>query len=315
MSVGAIHLLPGTPDNWSFPTWPEGVEVSAGTAVPTVNFRVTSPGYFGTVGLPPLRGRVLRDTDDGTAEKVMVVNQAFVDRFWPGLDPLGRTVRTLSHTADPYRVVGVVGDVRQHGFAREARPEMYLAPAQWPWSVGLWLVARVRPSDAPLSRAAALQGAVWSVDEDVPITGIQELSRVFDRSAATTRFLTLVLGSFGALALLLGAIGVFGVTSYAVARRIPEFGVRLALGSTRRGVLGGALLTCAAPVGFGLVAGLAGAAALSGALRSALYGVEPSDPGTFALVAGTLLVVAVLASLVPAWRVSRLDPVRVLGTE
>jgi ABC-type antimicrobial peptide transport system permease subunit len=153
------------------------------------------------------------------------------------------------------------------------------------------------------------------VDEDVPITGLGAFPRVFDESAASTRFLAWVLGSFGALALLLGAVGVFGVTAYVVARRLPEFGVRIALGSSRAGVLGEGLLTCAFPVGGGLLVGLAGGAAASRVLRSVLFEVEPSDPATFALVAGTLLLTAALASLAPSWRASRVDPVRVLGAE
>jgi predicted permease len=314
-SAGAIHLLPGTRSNWSFPTYPEGVDYPEGTAVPSVNFRGVWPGYFETVGMRAVRGRLLQPSDDADAEKVVVVNQAFVDRFWPGLDPLGRTLRAFTRTGDAYRVVGVVGNVRQHGLASEPRPEMYFTHRQWGWNMSFWIVARVRGAGTPMDHAAALQQAVWSVDPDVPITGLDALSHVFGETAATTRFLTLVLSSFGALALLLGAVGVFGVTAYAVGRRAPEFGVRLALGSSRSGVLAAALATCLAPVAAGLGAGLALAGAASGALRSVLYGVEPSDPVTFAMVAATLLGVAILASLLPAWRASRVDPVEVLNAE
>jgi len=313
-SAGAIHLLPGTLGNWSFPTWPEGVDLPEGSATPSVNFRMIWPGYFETVGMRLVRGRLLEETDGADDEKVAVVNQAFVDRFWPGQDPIGRTVRTLSSTGDAYRVVGVVGNVRQHGLAREPRPEMYFTHRQWGWSMSFWIVARVRGS-APMEHAAALKQAVWDVDRDVPVTGLDELARVFGNSAATTRFLALVLSSFGALALALGAIGVFGVTAFTVGRRAPEFGVRVALGASRTGVLRTALATCALPVGVGVVVGLAGASAASRALRSALFGVAPSDPATFAGVAATLVVVALLASVLPAWRASRVDPVRVLGSE
>jgi ABC-type antimicrobial peptide transport system permease subunit len=166
-----------------------------------------------------------------------------------------------------------------------------------------------------MEHAAALKQAVWAVDRDVPVRGLDELAQVFGNSAATTRFLALVLSSFGALALALGAIGVFGVTAFTVGRRTPEFGVRVALGASRTGVLRTALATCALPVGIGVVAGLAAAAASSRALRSVLFDVEPSDPATFVSVAATLVVVALLASLLPAWRASRVDPVRVLGSE
>ena len=315
-SVGAIHLLPGTSDNWNFPTWPEGVDIPEGTPTPVANFRIVRSGYFETVGLRPLRGRLSTEADGEDAEHVVVVNQEFVDRFWPGLDPIGRTLRTLSSKAEPYRVVGVVANVHQHGLSRAPEPEMYFTQAQWGgWSLALWLVVKTRAGTPPLEHAAAVQDAVWSVDPEVPITGLDELTHVFDESAASTRFLAGVLGSFGALALLLGAVGVFGVTTYTVARRLPEFGVRIALGSSRAGVLGVGLLTCAAPVVVGLVLGLAGAAASSRVLRSVLFGTEPSDPTTFAVVGATLFLTAVFASLLPAWRASRVDPVRVLGAE
>ena len=314
-SVGAIHLLPGTPDNWSFPTYPEGYEIAAGTPAPSVNLRGIWPGYFETVGVGLRKGRYLGDADNEDAEKVAVVNQAFVDRYWPDEDPLGRTVRTFSADAEPYRVVGVVGDVRQHGLMDEPRPEMYLTHAQRGWNMAFWVVARIGGAGAPLDHAKDLQQAVWSVDPDVPITGLEELATVFGRSTATTRFLALILTSFGVLALALGAVGVFGVTAYSVSRRIPEFGVRVALGSSRTGVLTTALGASLAPVVAGLVVGLLAAAVASGTLRTALFGIEPSDPLTYLGVGGLLLAVAVLASLVPALRASRVDPVMALRSD
>jgi predicted permease len=312
--VGAIHLLPGTTNNWSFPTFPEGYEIPQGTPPPSVNFRSVWAGYFETVGVPLERGRYLVAADNAETEKVAVVNQAFVDRYWPDQDPIGRTVRTFSSTADPYRVIGVVGDVRQHGLASEPRPEMYFAHAQWGWNMGFWVLARMSGSD-PLGHAAEVREAVWSVDPDVPITGLEELATVFGRSAATTRFLATILTSFGFLALALGAVGVFGVTAYSVSRRIPEFGVRVALGSSRTGVVTTALGASLAPVVAGLVVGLLAAAVASGTLRTALFGIEPSDPVTYLGVGGLLLAVATLASLLPAIRASRVDPVTALRSD
>lgn len=312
--VGAIHLLPGTMNNWSFPTFPEGFEISAGTPPPSVNFRSIWAGYFETLGIPLVEGRLLAPGDNAEAEKVAVVNQAFVDRYWPDTDPIGRTVRTFDANAEAYRVVGVVGNVRQHGLASEPRPEMYMAHAQWGWNMGFWVVVRMSGSD-PLAHAADLRGAVWSVDGDVPITGLEELSTVFGRSAATTRFLAIILSAFGFLALALGAVGVFSVTAYTVSRRTPEFGVRVALGSSRGGVLATALTGSLAPVAAGMVAGLLAAAAASGTLRTVLFGIEPSDPVTYLAVGGLLLVVATLASLVPAVWASRVDPVTALRAD
>ncbi len=283
--------------------------------VPSVNIRLVHPGYFETVGMRVGQGRTLLPSDDAGGEKVVVVNQAFVDRFWPGADPLARWLRVMGTNSDPHRVVGVVGDVRQHGLGREPRPEMYFTHRQLMWNTSFWVMARMRPGVDALEQAASVQEAVWSVDPDVPISGMDELSRVFGASARTTRFLAGVLGAFGALALLLGAVGVFGVTTFTVGRRTAEFGVRLALGASRSEVLGSALGGSLVPVAVGVGVGLAGAVGTAGALGSVLYEVEPSDPATYAGVAVTLLLVATLASLVPAWRASRLDPVSVLNGE
>jgi predicted permease len=312
--VGGIDLLPGTRANSRFPTWPDGLDGTEGIQVPFVNFRVVWPGYFETIGTDVLLGRPLSATDDGTSERVMVVNQAFVDRFWRNRDPIGLSVRTLEAESDPFRVVGVVGNVRQAGLADASVPEMYVTQSQWGTSSRIWVMARVARG-TPLDHANAVRDAVWSVDPDVPISEVGSLESVFDRSAATTRFLTLVLTSFGGVALLLGGIGVFGVTGFTVGRRLPEFGVRIALGSTRKRVVRTALVVCLGPVAAGQLVGLGASMASSEALRSVLFEVEPRDPATFTVAGATLFAVAVLAALVPAWKAGRVDPVTVLSGE
>jgi putative ABC transport system permease protein len=314
-SVGAIHLLPGTENNWSFPTFPEGVDIPAGSPVPSVNFRAVRPGYFETLRIPLRTGRLLGAADRADSEPVALVNEAFVARFWPGEDPLGRTVSYFRRDGTAYRVVGVVADVRQHDRAAEPRPEMYYAHAQVPWNqMAMWIMARVR-TGAPLDYAEAVRAAVWDVDADVPIAGMDDMSAVLGRSTRTMRFLAFLLTGFGLLALILGGIGVFGVTAYTVGRRLPEFGVRIALGSSRAQVLGTALLHGVVPVALGLVAGMAAAALSADLLESVLYGVTPRDPWAFAGVAGLFGVVALVATMLPAWRASRLDPVAVLSKE
>ena len=311
-SASAIHLLPGTLQNWSFPTFIQGVPIERGEVIPSINFRVVWPEYFETVGVDVLRGRSLQPTDDADAEPVVVVNQAFVTRYWPNEDPLGREVRLFSTDAAPHRVVGVVRDVRQHGLSRDPRPEMYFTHAQVTWNTSFWIVARTRGGASRSTHAADVRAAVWTVDPDVPIGEVEELSRVIHRSAATTRFVTVVLGVFGVLALVLSAVGVFGVTAYGVGTRIPEFGVRIALGASRPEVVRSALAGSLAAVVLGLTVGVLAASASTEALAAALYEVEPSDPATFAGVAGLLLLVAVAAALLPAWRAGRIDPVTAL---
>jgi predicted permease len=313
--ASAIHLLPGTMNNWSFPTFPEGVAVNPDEVIPSVNFRVVWPDYFETTGMTLLRGRPLTAEDGADATPTVVVNEAFVRRFWPGEEALGKELRVMSTEAQAHRVVGVVADVRQHGLGREPRPEMYFTHAQVTWNTSFWVMARMRPGIDALAQAATIRTAVWSVDPDVPISGLEELAAVVDRSAATTRFLTTVLGTFGALALLLAAVGVFGVTAYGVGRRSAEFGVRIALGASRAEVLQAAVRGSLAAVAVGLAVGLGTASLASGTLSSALYEIEPSDPVTFVAVASVLLAVAVVAAAVPAWRASRVDPVTVLNSE
>lgn len=311
-SASAIHLLPGTRSNWSFPTWPEGVVHPDGEARPSTNFRAVYPGYFETLGIPLLQGRSVQPGDREDTERVVVVNRAFAERWWPGQDPIGRTVRVFSSTATPYRVVGVVGDVRQFGLDRPPAPELYYSPRQWDWQISQSLVVRYADGD-PLAHAEEVRRVVREVDPRVPVTDVAALDGVVGQSARTTRFLTLLLSAFGALAVFLGAVGVFGVTAYVVGRRTAEFGVRLALGSTRHAVVGTAVRGTLGPVVAGLGLGVVGAWTASRLLASALYGVEPTDPVTFTAVPALLLAVGTLAALAPAWRAGRVDPVEVLG--
>jgi predicted permease len=314
-SIGAIHILPGTSSNWSFPTYPEGFEIPEGAPVPSANFRAVRTGYFETVRIPLLAGRLLSDRDDAGAQRAVVVNRAFADLYWPGEDPLGKQLSMFSRTADPAFVVGVVGDVRQHSRAMEPLPEMYFPHAQVAWNeLTMWIVARL-DSDEPLRHAAALREAVWSIDADVPISGMEELAGTLARSTESTRFLTLLLSGFAGLALMLGAVGVFGVTTYTVGRRIPEFGVRVALGASRGAVLTAAMRRSLTPVVFGVMAGVAGSLGASRLLRQVLYGVEANDPLTLVVVPLVLGAVAALATLAPAWRASGVDPVTVLNSE
>jgi hypothetical protein len=280
-----------------------------------VNFRAISGDYFRTLRIPLVAGRTPDDTDGADAEPVVAVNQAFVDRFWPGEQAVGKTLSIFSAAGARHRVVGVVSDVRQH--ARDTPPlaEMYFTHAQVPWDqMWMWVVARVQSGD-PMDAARAVQEAIWSIDPDVPISGVADMADVLGQSTRTTRFLATLLSGFGALALGLSAVGVFGVASYTSGRRRPEFGVRLALGSSRSEVVRGAIVRSLGPVMVGLVAGLAVAAATSRLLTSALFGVRPLDPATFAGVAALLGVVGVLASAIPAWQASRVDPVSVLSSD
>jgi predicted permease len=314
-SVGAIHLLPGTTNNWSFPTYPEGYEVEEGMPRPSVNFRAVRGAYFETTRIGVVSGRAVGDTDRADDEPVVAVNEAFVRTFWPGEQAVGKTLTFFSASGTRHRVVGVIADVHQHGREIEPLAEMYFSHQQVPWNqMSMWIMARVRSGD-PLALARSVEEAVWAVDPDVPIAGMADLNEVLGESTRTARFLTVLLATFGGLALGLSAVGVFGVASYTSGRRRPEFGVRLALGSSRTLVVRAAVTKSLGPVVIGLATGLAAAAAASGLLTSALFGVRPLDPITFAAVTVLLGGVGVLASAIPAWRASRVDPVSVLSSD
>jgi ABC-type antimicrobial peptide transport system permease subunit len=167
----------------------------------------------------------------------------------------------------------------------------------------------------PLSLADEARGIVRSLDPDVPVHDVRTFASVLGQSSTTFAFLALVLGLYGALAVALGAVGVFGVTSFTVGRRLPEFGVRMALGSSRWSVVGSAVRGSLLPVLVGLVGGLAAALGLSRLLESSLYEVPPTDPWTYAGVAGLLVAVGLVAALLPSWRAGRVDPVSVLNSE
>ncbi|MGO9273142.1 MAG: ABC transporter permease [Terriglobia bacterium] len=276
------------------------------------NFNIVGPGYLQTLGIPLLRGRDFADRDTETAPGVALINQAMVQRFWPDEDPFGKQI-TMDNKYF-FSIVGVVGDVRQLGQASDTSPEAYLSylqdPVGWPYRT---LV--VRSTGDPLKLVGLVEQAVWSVNKDQPVSNIRTLEQVLADSVAQPRIFSLLLGVFAGLALVLASVGIYGVVSYSVTQRTHEVGVRLALGAEQVDVLRlvvgqGILLTA-----IGLSIGLAGALALTRFLARFLYGVRPTDPITFVLVALTLFVVALLACYIPARRAAKVDPMVALRYE
>jgi predicted permease len=279
---------------------------------PLVENRWFYGDYFGTLGVPLLKGRML-DERDRQGTRTVLINQAMADKFWPGKDPIGKRFGQGSDTARWYEVVGVIGSIRSFSLDRSAPYEFYRSIEQQGFG-GMTVVLRARTED-PTSIMPTVRQIVSSIDPAVPVTRVQTLEQVVADSVGQPRLLSALTGLFASLAGLLAMVGVYGVMAYNVRRQRREFGIRLALGAGQRTVR-------ALVVGRGLVLGCVGVAIgafgawlLTGVLRTMLHDVRPTDPSVFAGVALAVLVVTTLASYLPARAAGRVDPMVVLREE
>jgi hypothetical protein len=261
------------------------------------------------MGIPIVRGRSFTGRDTAGAEPVGLINQRMAHELGPDDDPVGRRISVFGST---FTVIGVVGDIHQHGLRQEVLPEMYRPHGQWPVAS---MFAVIRTTGDPSGLIGAVQQAIWGVDPDAPLAQIRTMDEVFGQSVASDRFVSLLIAAFGAVALALGTVGVYSVTAYATGMRVREFGVRMAIGANRATVMRQALADGAKPAVLGVAVGLAAAWWAARLLDSRLYGVTAYDAGTFIVVPALLASAALLACLLPALRASRLDPVVVLHTE
>ena len=277
------------------------------------DYNVAGAGYFRTMNISLLRGRVFANNDNATSPKVLVVSEAFVQRYFPDEEPIGRRIVFDGNDKTAREIVGIVGDVRRKGLDRDVQPEMYVSFAQSS-ERRLNLVMRTEARDAS-DLAAAARAQVKAFDPNQIIWRVQTLEQLLGNSVAPRRFNMMLLGIFAGVALALAAVGLYGVMSYSVSWRIHEIGIRMALGANRADVLSLVVRQGMTLTVVGLVLGLVGAFSLSRVLRSLLYGVTPTDPLTFAGVSAVLLTVALLACLIPARRATRVDPIVALRTE
>jgi putative ABC transport system permease protein len=277
--------------------------------------RIVSPGYFDTMSIPLLAGRPISDQDSETSPNVVVISETMAKRFWPGEESIGKRLAAgrVRSDADWIQVVGIVKDVRQFELNAEPRPQMYLSYRQADFFAPEDLV--VRTDIEPASVAVTVRKAVWEIDKDQPVSNIRTMEDILADSIARQRFSMLLLGVFAGVALLLAAVGIYGVMSYSVAQRTHEIGIRMALGAQT-----GAVLKLA--VGYGLKLVLAGVAVglvaafiLTRLMSTLLFGVTPTDPATFALISLLLISVAALASYIPARRATKVDPLIALRYE
>ncbi|HEV2129635.1 MAG TPA: ABC transporter permease, partial [Longimicrobiaceae bacterium] len=314
-SAGAVAYLPMSGSSMTLTFEIEGREPAQPGEGPVAETRPATPEYFRAMGIPLLRGRGFSEQDRAGAPQVVVISQETARRFFPGEDPIGQRL-TLSWTRDSVpvggEIVGVVGDVRHYGMEREVDPTVYVPHAQT--SVNAMSLV-VRTSVPPMSLVPAVKREVEALDPNLPLQQVRPLEELVSESVSQPRFYMLLLSIFAGVALLLASIGIFGVISYSVTRRTREIGVRIALGADPKRVVqlvvGGAIGLAALGVGLGLLGALAGTRLLSGLL----FGVEPTDPVTFAVVSTLLMGVAVLASYLPARRATRVDPMVALRAE
>ncbi|HKP28315.1 MAG TPA: ABC transporter permease [Gemmatimonadales bacterium] len=311
VTVGAVQHLPMSGIRWDIPVDVEGRPTEPGKALPTVGFRLIGGDYLGAVGIPLKAGRAFDARDTRGGMPVAIVNEAMAERYWPGESPVGRRLHA-GRDSTWTTVVGVVGDVRHSSLTETPEPEMYTPTTQAGMPA---LMVAVRTSVPPASLAKAVQAAVWEVDPGVPVARVMPYDDILRDSVGDKRLLTLVLGVFAVVALVVGAIGVFGVVSFAVSRRTREIGIRMALGATRGTVRGAVFGRGMTLVVGGIALGVVAALGLTRFLRSFLFEVGTTDPVTFVGVASLLALVASAAIAGPAVRATRVDPVRVLRDE
>jgi len=286
---------------------------------PVARWRMTTPGYFRTLGVSLLAGRDFTDQDTPTSDGVAIISQAMAKQYWPNEDPVGKVIRPgYPGVTKLCTIVGVVGDVRQW-LAIDEPPTAYYPYSQIPASLGPIIFGRVtlvvRAASDPSSLANAIRQEIHSIDGDAPVYQVSSMDQLLASAAASTRFQMVLLGIFAAVGLLLAAVGIYGLISYSVTQRTREIGVRMALGAgpgdvLRMVVRQGVILSL-----MGVGAGLAAALGLTRLMSSLLYGVTPTDFATFGFVPFGLMAVAALASYIPARRATKVDPMVALRYE
>ena len=307
-AVGAVSRLPLSGGNSSRSFSVPGIEKGY-----DADIRVSTPDYFRAMRIPLLKGRTFSESDVGSSVNIAVVNDALARAVFPGQDPIGKQLSHFGPSDLTLEIVGVVGNVRHVGLDADPHSEIYqlLGQAQWP---SMFVAIRSSASD-PASLTSAAQNAVWSVNKDVPLARVRTMQDVIANSVQRRKFSMLLLSIFAAVAMLLAAIGLYGVMSYSVTQRTHEIGIRMALGARRPDVLALVVKQGMALALAGVAAGAVLALAMTRLIAGMLFGITATDPLTFAGVAALLGTVAFLANYLPARRASKVDPIVALRYE
>ncbi|MGH7664323.1 MAG: ABC transporter permease [Gemmatimonadaceae bacterium] len=325
-AMAEIETLPGVTSVGAVSTFPfaEGdIEIDVTFAVlgrpepgsaadPVAYLAAASPGYFPTMGIPLVRGRAFVASDRADAPQVVLINETMARRYWPNEDPIGERIELRYGEPIAREIVGIVGDVRHEGLDSDPRPEAFLPLSQYPSGSMTVVVRTAVDPDAVIS---GMRSRIWELNPSQTIYETSTIDQMLSRTLRDERFYLILLGAFALLALLLAAIGIFGLVSYSTRERTQEFGIRVALGADSGSVVrlmlrDGVLLAIA-----GVLVGLIGAVALTRLLGGLLFGVTPTDPITFVVLGIIVVGVAALASYIPARRAGRVDPVTALRAE
>ena len=329
-AAAAATVLPlGAGQGWGKFLSVEGHPADSIDKVPLVRFALVSPDYFRTLGITVRQGRSFATADGGNSQPVAIVNETLARRFFPNEDPLGKTIwmgppenllpaeATPSTNRVPRRlIVGVVSDVKGRSLNQPTPPLLYAPLTQYRregWSNNL--VLAVQASTSPETLASLIREQLRSLDPDQPLTNVRTVDELLDRTLSETKFTLLLFGLFGALALLLAAIGIYGVIATAVTQRTHEIGLRMALGAQKRDVLRLVIGQGMMPVLIGIAVGLLSAVTLTRLMSTLLFGVSTTDPITLAAITALLTTVALLACYLPARRAAKVDPLVALRYE
>ena len=318
--AGAARSLPLGSQIGDFGLAVDGYAPPPGTGAKG-DWQIVTDGYMEALGEQVVRGRGIARSDTSDGQLVGLINEEMARLYWAGRDPIGGRFRIGSRADRPWvTVVGVVKSVRHNGITSVVKEKFYIPHSQWARSLGNANAIRsmtlvIKTEGDPSALTTAVRGAIREMDPNLPVADVRTMEDVVETALATPRFTGILLSIFAALALTLSAVGIFGVLSYLVSRRTREIGIRVAIGARRQDVVRMVLGNGVWLALIGIAGGTALAFAIMRLLRGLLHGVTPADPATFAAVAALLTLVAVLASAVPAWRASRVDPVIALRSE